>query len=139
MVEVAAPVDHRDGGLARQLDDLVVGEGADQDGVDVPAQNPRGVAHALSAPHLGVTVGDHQGVPPQLGHTHLGADPGPGRALAKDHREAPAPEGAVRRRTGLEAPGEFQQMAEVVAVVPGEVDEVACPIGSHAALAGQRM
>ena len=113
-----------DRGLARQLDHLVVAEGADEDAVHVAAQHLRGVGRRLAAPHLGFAVRDHEGVAAELRHSHLGADPGPGRTLAEDHGQGAAPEGAAGELARLDAPGQLQEVAQVRRLVGGEVEEV---------------
>ena len=123
--QVGEAVDDRNGGVARQLLDLLVGEGADHDAVHVSGQHLGGVVHRLATAHLAVAIGKEERVPPELGHPHLEGHPGAGGALAEDHGQALAGQEEVApsspdlsraarsRRARSSSPGEVGDGQEV--------------------------
>ena len=78
-------VDHRHGGVARQLLQLPLVEGPDHDPVAVPAQSPGGILDRLSPARLGIRSGEVDGMAPQLEHSGLKGGPGPGGVLGEHH------------------------------------------------------
>jgi len=72
------PVDHRHRGVPRQLDQHLVIERADHDGIDIARQHARGVGDGLAAAELHFLAGQHRGVAAKLAHRHLERYPGAG-------------------------------------------------------------
>ena len=71
-------------GVLRQL---LLGKGADREGVDVAAQHPGGVRHGLSAAHLADLGIEVDGLAAQAGHGHAETHPGAGGGLAEDQAQ----------------------------------------------------
>ncbi len=91
------PVDDRHGGMLRKLEQHVVLEGADHDGVDIARQHAGGVGDGLAAAELHLLAGEHDGVAAELAHGDVERDAGAGRRLVEDHRQHLAGDRAARR------------------------------------------
>jgi len=125
MRQIGEAVDHRDGGVPRQLRHLPVVEGADHDPVHVARQHPRRVGDRLPPPDLDVAGGEEQRLPAQLVRAHLERHPGPRARLREDHRQGLAGERRVPVAAGLHPAGEVEQPQDLVPGEVGDGEEVA--------------
>jgi hypothetical protein len=130
VLEVGQRVDHRHGGGGGQLDDPVLAERADHDGVDVPRQDRAGVGDRLAPPELELRRGQRERVATELGDRDLERHARAGRGLLEDqcHRASgqrlavgPA---VVAGTIGLEPVGEVEQVDELVGVEVVDGEEV---------------
>ena len=87
---VGQGVDDRDRGVAGQLLDRRLRERPDGQGVDVLADHPGEVGHALADAEADVLAVEEQGVAAELGDRPLEAHPGPQRGLVEDQAQGPA-------------------------------------------------
>jgi hypothetical protein len=119
---VGQGVDHRDGAGPGEPLEVLLGEGAQHDGVDVTGQHRRGVLDGLAAAELGLAAGERQRVAAQLVDGDLEGDPGAGRWLLEDQRDGAAGEGRPRPPVGLVPVGAVEQRDQLIAadVVDGE-------------------
>ena len=81
------PVDHRHGGVARELGHRLVVERADHDDVDIAREHAGGVGDGLAAPELHLLPGQHDGLAAELAHGDVERHPRAGRGLVEDHRQ----------------------------------------------------
>ena len=88
MVQRGQRVDDRDLGGRRQLGDVLVRAGADDDRVDVAREHPGGVADRLAAGELHLVGAEDDRGRPQLGDADLEGDPRPRRGPFGDQRDA---------------------------------------------------
>ena len=109
------PVDHRHGGVARELDQRLVIEDADHDGVDIAREHARGVGDGLAAAELHLLAGEHDGVAAELAHRDVERDARARRRLVEDHRQRLAGE-----RLARVAPcaGACSFMARLASIIP---------------------
>src|SRR6266700_4435177 len=81
------PVDDGNGGVRGKLQQRIVVENADHDGIDVTRQYPRGVGDGLAAPELHFRTGQHDRFTAELAHADVERHPGAGRGLFENHRQ----------------------------------------------------
>src|SRR5450755_2102896 len=81
------PVDHRYGGMARELGHRLVIENADHDGVDIAREHARGVGQRLAAPELHFLRGEQNRFAAKLAHGDVERDARARRRLVEDHRQ----------------------------------------------------
>ena len=105
-------------GVARELLDVLVGEGADHDAVHVARQDARRVGDRLAAAELDVARRQEERVAAQLVGADLERDAGAGGRLHEDHRQRLAGEGLL---LVLAAPHPLGQVEEREQLGPGEV------------------
>src|SRR6516165_9611351 len=89
------PVDHRHGGMPRELGEHAVIERADHDDVDVARENPRRIGDGFTPAELHLLAGQQDGRAPQLTHRDIEGDPRAGRGLVENHGERPPLERAL--------------------------------------------
>ena len=75
------PVDDGHGGVRGQLQQRIVVENPDHDGIDVTRQHPRGVGDGLAAPELHFRAGQHDRFAAELAHADVERHPGAGRGF----------------------------------------------------------
>ncbi len=134
--QVGEPVDDRDAGEARQLLHLLVGAGADDQGVEVAREHPRRVPDRLPPVHLALPVGEEDRVGAELERADLEGDPGPGRALGEEEPDASPGERPRPVRRALEVGREREGRRELIPGEIGDRQEVALARHSRRALEG---
>ena len=130
------PVDHRHGGMLRELEQHVVLEGADHDGVDIPRQHAGGVGDGLAAAELHLLAGQHDGVAAELAHRDVERDPRAGRRLVEDHRQHFSGDRRARsdcRRADAARLHGAAVLDDAAQLAGGDVDEVeeVARLGAH--------
>ena len=95
------PVDHRHGGVARELHQRLVIERADHDRIDIARQHARGVGDGLAAAELHLGAGQRDGFAAELAHADVEGDAGAGRRPVEDHGERAPGERALVRALAL--------------------------------------
>src|SRR4051794_17480642 len=98
MREPRQSVDHRHSRVACQLDQCLVIENADHDGVDIAGQHARRVGDCLAAAKLHLLTGEHDDIAAELAHRDIERYPGAGGGLVEDHRQRLARKGLVGER-----------------------------------------
>src|SRR5256714_5874350 len=81
------PVDDRHGGMRGELQQRIVIENADHDGIDITRQHPRGVGDGLAAAELHFRTGQHDRFAAELAHADVERHARSGRGLFEDHRQ----------------------------------------------------
>ena len=112
VVVVGEAVDHRDLAVLGEVLDVLLGEGADHDAVDVAAHHVGGVLDRLADAELDVVGVEEDGLGAELLDAHLEAHPGARRGLHEDHGDGAAGEQRVRDAVllrVLELGGEVEQ------------------------------
>ncbi len=125
MQEIGAAVDHRDRGVARQLDRLGVRVGADHQQVEVAGEHSRRAAEQLARLELDVVRREEHRVGAELMGAHLEGDPGAGRAGREEEPDALPLERAAAHLQALELPRGREQRGELLPGEIGEGEEVA--------------
>ena len=87
MRAVGQPVDHRNGGIFRHLQQGLLFESADHDHIDIARQHAGGVGDGLTMAELHIGARKHHGLPTHLPHAHVERDTRPGRGFLKDQRD----------------------------------------------------
>ncbi len=104
------PVDDGDRRSAGQIEQVVVAENADHDGIDIAAHDTRRILDGLLAGQLHFLTGQHKGLPAELAHADVEGHPRAGRLALENHGQNFVLEQAGAF-AGLEAP--FQLMGEI--------------------------
>src|SRR6185437_1336581 len=125
MQEIGQTVDHGHVGEPGQLLDVLVGEGADHDAIDVARQHARGVGDRLAASELDVARREEEGVAAQVEGADLERDAGPRARLHEDHGERLTGERLLVVAVGAHLLGEVEERVELVAGEVGNGEEVA--------------
>src|SRR5258708_1882607 len=81
------PVDHVHGGGRGKLQQRVMVEDADHDGVDIARQHPRGIGNGLAAAELHLRAGQHDGLAAELAHADVERHPRTRRRPLENHRQ----------------------------------------------------
>ena len=102
MVLAAEHVDHRYGGVCRQLLDHLVRARADPDRLHVAREDERGVPDRLAARELEIVRLEHHQPPAELGHPHLERQARSRRGTLEQQRDALLDEGLGAVPVGLE-------------------------------------
>src|SRR6266481_6857249 len=89
------PVDDGHGGVGRQLEQRLMIENTDHDGIDITRQHARGVGDGLAAAELHLGAGQHDRFTAELAHADVERHAGAGRGPLEDHRERLAGERLV--------------------------------------------
>ena len=124
---VRQPVDHRNFGVLGELLDVLLGEGADHDRVQVALQHVRRVLDRLAAPELKVAGRQVEPVAAELDDADLERDTGARRRLLEDHAERAAGEELVRLAPLaelLELVREIEGGLQLLGVPGADADEV---------------
>src|SRR4029453_16318403 len=111
---VGEGVDHWDAAAPGQALQALLGEGAQDDGVDVPRQDGGGVLQGLAPPELELGPGQGQRIAAELVDGDLEGDPGAGRGLLEDEGDRAAAQGAAGAPVGLVPVGPVQQGDQLV-------------------------
>ena len=96
--------------MARELLDVVLSEGADHDGVQVPREHRRRVLERLAAAELEVAGREVEAGAAELRDSDLEGNARPRRRLLEDHSQRPAGEEVVLLALFLQR---FQLVGEV--------------------------
>ena len=128
MAGVGEAVDDGHRGVLGHFQQAFMGVGAHHDGIDVAAENLRGIGDGLAAAQLHVGRGEVDHVAAELAHPDLEADAGAGGGFFEDHRQHPAGERFFSRAAGFQralvAGGGVEHVAQRRAVMVADVDEV---------------
>src|SRR5262245_37855233 len=132
-------VDHRHGGVARELGQGVVIERADHDDVDVAREHAGGVGDGLAAAELHLLAGQQDGLAPELAHGDVKGHPCAGRGLVEDHGQRAALERAhAASAPRLHGAARLDHSAQLLRRNVDEIEEVAQPVGAHPAASRSR-
>ena len=104
-------VDHRNRCGRGHLVEPILAEGPPDDRIDIPGEHPAGVGEGLVPTELSLAAVDDDGVPAELGDTHLEGEPGAGGVLVEDDGHTPgAFQRAAAQRGLLEVGGQRQHL-----------------------------
>ena len=123
MGQVGQAVDDRASAIFGQLGQSVVVIGADDDQIDVLAQHPGEIGHALSGAKADV-VAQEQAAAAQMAHARLEADPSPQRGLFEQQgHHAPGQQGLAQalRELGLQVLGDGKNAIDLDRCQVGEI------------------
>jgi len=95
-MRVGESVDHRDLAVLGEVVDVLLGEGADHDAVDVAAHHVRGVLDGLADAQLDVVGAEEHGLGAELLDADLEAHAGARAGLHEDHGDGAAGEHGMR-------------------------------------------
>ena len=125
---VREPVDHGDVGSLGQFLDVLLGEGADHDRVEVARQDGAGVADRLAPAQLQVAGREVEAVAAELGDPDLERDASSRRGLLEDHPQRAAGKELVRLAgllRSLERVGDVEHRLQLVGAPAADAREVA--------------
>ena len=84
---IGQAVDHRDAGVACELGQGAVGEGADHHGVEHARHDDGAIANGFAAAQLGIAWRQEDRLAAQLDHAGFEGQAGTGRGLFEDHAQ----------------------------------------------------
>ena len=84
---VGQAVDHRNGGVFRQLDKTLMGCRADHDRVYIARQHLCRIGNGLGTAELHFRTREHDRLAAKLAHADIKGNAGTGRRLVEDHRQ----------------------------------------------------
>ena len=115
MVGVGQGVDHGDGAVAGQVDQLVVAEGAHDQAIGVARQHACGVADGLIAAELGIVLGHEDGPAAEVAHGDLEGHPGAGGGFFENENAGLAGQQIAAVVGGLHGGGPVEDAGGLVA------------------------
>ena len=131
------PVDHRHGGVGCKLQQRVMIEDADHDGVDIARQHAGGIGDGLAAAKLHLRAGQHDRLAAELAHADVERHSRAGRGTLENHRQRLAFERLLallmRLQLRLHGSAGGEHVAQLVQWQLADIEEVTNRLAHHPA------